>query len=1266
MLQPTSAADIETLQQRYGGDIERSCTQPGVEQASWRSAGDRRGLLGKLGMNVDSYASKQSIVRFWDDSRDYDATLYEANIDGVRRIVVHHRHAGVDLQLTYCPITLKLTGLYGSAETEIRTDNGHSGRDRRFELRAAFDEDGDVELHFRDMIEPTTDSVNALWRVVRGESSYESEWRRLNNASGDNAPVTYPVGSADGWRGASIVSTFHGLVGDTWHTGRLRIAAVMMQLLDWLSNELDCRIPDISDILTNRNVFSMKWSCSGTMQTVEYGSGTCCYGEVLTLKSEPLSGERYLERCTELPKSSRTTSRTLYRLPDGVSMSEIGVIVNRSTDWLAKRMDLLGAVMVARISASEYLPGAAPKRHYTMRNRTKLKLADRTVLTTIHIDAPGYGSGTVSSGCLYIDNSNSDAATTIPANSPVDYLLHEIFNTDCIDSTYIGANAVAEILASGFHFKFSGATRKAQSGAALVERSTDRVLFEFDEIDEMISDLTLLCLDARGRERCVKLVHVAENDNEVVLSVDGLVWFEMRKIVFDSENDLEERKESDPEPQQHGGVRVTITARGKPLITAAFAASTSGPDTVEFIDSGSALAGMDHAQLLSEIHRTLVSPGSQFLTTLDRYNYAAYDFLTASREYISEHTILENLCTALTALGEFRPLPQLRLLDGLRIVAIPLMQSDVEGARAYSKLQAVDQISDARGLIQTPARQPGDAPYTFGHGDDSYRLTSPDGSLHFNVVEHVEGATWKQSITGVSSTPEVTTFGGNGSKTGGAGSSKKSGSGAGASSSTSAVGSSINHINIPSGKPTLNADIDKFNRLKLKLGDRLSRWLYQPCIYKAAFYLDAANLPRPCVIKLELFEDSKVASHERLDKVRVSKCRVAWIRRVQVDCGGGDQRGNQKQASMFYSDKLQHQICALCDDNFADMRGTAAQGVQQCEHRYCRACISRIMVEGNRCCPECRRAWVGMHRVVRPEQAKDGLYAIRTAYSIYFDRGYPYHLGQEIEIPDFNPNLNDPCSTGSHGFLKHDDPEMIIYFGFLLDPQYLNRIGPHDNRTPLETMQYYAAVEESERAARAAMHLQRERELRARAEADDDDDEEQKEGDVRFPVPSAPPAEEGEVDNEMSAVDRISQVLRASDIALSDEVSRIEPGDGVGYDNEPEVSVSVRDMVMSSEKLSLVAMAENDGEDLSDESSMQLPNQPQPVYSEAVSSSAAPASAPIRLRAAAVSFVPSTELVGLRARSPAPPGGISADAVDDFEAYANAQEAQSSYKSKMQ
>jgi hypothetical protein len=153
----------------------------------------------------------------------------------------------------------------------------------------------------------------------------------------------------------------------------------------------------------------------------------------------------------------------------------------------------------------------------------------------------------------------------------------------------------------------------------------------------------------------------------------------------------------------------------------------------------------------------------------------------------------------------------------------------------------------------------------------------------------------------------------------------------------------------------------------------------------------------------------------------------------------------------------------------------------------------------------------------------------------------------------------------------------------------------------------------------------------------------------------------------VSAVDRISRALHASDIALSDEVSRIEPGDGVGYDNEPEVSVSIRDMVRS-EKLSLAAMAENDDEDLGDEPSMQLPNQPQPVYSEAVSSSssAAPASAPIRLRAAAASFVPATELVGLRARSPAPPGGISADSVDDFEAYANAQESQSSYKSKMQ
>ena len=50
-----------------------------------------------------------------------------------------------------------------------------------------------------------------------------------------------------------------------------------------------------------------------------------------------------------------------------------------------------------------------------------------------------------------------------------------------------------------------------------------------------------------------------------------------------------------------------------------------------------------------------------------------------------------------------------------------------------------------------------------------------------------------------------------------------------------------------------------------------------------------------------------------------------------------------------------------------------------------------------------------------------------TELSSIHDNDFKYHVGDEIEITDFNERYNVECSTGIHFFLTREEAEKYIY-----------------------------------------------------------------------------------------------------------------------------------------------------------------------------------------------------------------------------------------------
>jgi hypothetical protein len=356
---------------------------------------------------------------------------------------------------------------------------------------------------------------------------------------------------------------------------------------------------------------------------------------------------------------------------------------------------------------------------------------------------------------------------------------------------------------------------------------------------------------------------------------------------------------------------------------------------------------------------------------------------------------------------------------------------------------------------------------------DNYNLFNDDGTAYYRVAEQFSNGIWQQThvyhdemapsklnspymmpyhtawgICGsapqaspaiISGVPPMITFGGKGSK-------PKKGDGSSSSSSSASSGSSpppqasVNHLNLANGQRVLQANLDANNRLMVKLGPRAKDWSSNMSIYKAAVAKIAGKYV-PCLVKLQLEKETKTAIHPQYNKVRVDKATVAWIRPVKVDY----QKGRYE-----FADEMSDLLCAICQDNVPDHNAVMAAGqLHKCEHRLCQTCWMRILAGASANnpgkCPICRAPVIGCERT----QLEGGLYqrsSIKEAYSIYFNKGFRYRVGDVIAVGGFNPNLENACSGGMHGFLSMNDEELFTYFGMLLDPEWAPRFAEESAR----------------------------------------------------------------------------------------------------------------------------------------------------------------------------------------------------------------------------
>jgi len=360
------------------------------------------------------------------------------------------------------------------------------------------------------------------------------------------------------------------------------------------------------------------------------------------------------------------------------------------------------------------------------------------------------------------------------------------------------------------------------------------------------------------------------------------------------------------------------------------------------------------------------------------------------------------------------------------------LQHDREGQHANEeKEEKEDDFLDVDNVYDDAEYQP-----------DRYELLSKDTLTMFQVTEEVQNHVWKQHYRVMRSKespdmPPMLQFGGNSSKEG----SKETFASNGGASGTQAR---MNHIDIPSGFYLLRACLGNNEKLQVKLGDRLGRWVSEPALYKAATYRDEQGKFRPCLVKLLIQESASVEADDNLDKIAPDDVVVEWIRRVQVNC-------KPNFESIHFTDDLQEIICQLCNDKFANTQGTVSPGhPTTCLHRFCSICVGRIMKDATlRKCALCRAPWSGMKSVPLLKTPEE-LGALNEAYSIYFNRGFTYRVGAHLCEPPPSM-LTTPASRGGRktcqfgrypGCLRYNDAELMTYFGLLEDPLYASTKGP--------------------------------------------------------------------------------------------------------------------------------------------------------------------------------------------------------------------------------
>jgi hypothetical protein len=329
--------------------------------------------------------------------------------------------------------------------------------------------------------------------------------------------------------------------------------------------------------------------------------------------------------------------------------------------------------------------------------------------------------------------------------------------------------------------------------------------------------------------------------------------------------------------------------------------------------------------------------------------------------------------------------------------------------------------------------------------DDEYMVGD------YEIIEYIDSGVWKRSTTlqTLDDTKKkeesklITTYGQTISKW------KNNLTGNNAANALSNIKNSILHIDIRNQNLNMKAVIDKNNNLLVKIGNNKNSWNLNPVIYKVVATIEkhpttGKLMAIGCIAKLSLFTESKVASTKRLDKVRTSKVVVDWIRKVvKIDF---------EQGKFNLSNEMDNVLCCICTDNFADHMGFACANQNSlCRHKFCKICWTKSL-ELNKKCPLCRAKIETIGHVENSDDFSKS--EVKKAFSIYYNKSFVYNVGKVLSEPDFNTDLNDPCSKGLHGFLRLDDKDVMTYLGLIMDSKFIDTV-------PQTTIEKILAVDEN-------------------------------------------------------------------------------------------------------------------------------------------------------------------------------------------------------------
>jgi hypothetical protein len=200
-----------------------------------------------------------------------------------------------------------------------------------------------------------------------------------------------------------------------------------------------------------------------------------------------------------------------------------------------------------------------------------------------------------------------------------------------------------------------------------------------------------------------------------------------------------------------------------------------------------------------------------------------------------------------------------------------------------------------------------------------------------------------------------------------------------------------------------------------------------------------------CIVKIRIPADGLVACDAKMEKYRTNKCKVLAINRVKIHKG-----------KHYYVEKLVDTECPVC------MVNNTTHIAAPCLHKLCGDCWLKIVREGQAKCPYCSSAVKSVTQIIDDETDT----TIHEAYPCVFtDSNLVYKVGEEIVIPDFDPNLGLACAAGIHFHM--DVSETFKWFEYVdvknvyisnikqLQPGFEVHTDRHKVAPPAESMEIH-------------------------------------------------------------------------------------------------------------------------------------------------------------------------------------------------------------------